>query len=266
MADDDIKSRYVNGQANLGGYLAGDYYKADAQVQLLTCDGPAKNASEAKQAVARLAAAIALCDEWWPLLDRQTKLRELINRPFWSKCWLDAELAIRTGKEERRRALEAYVNRAIEIEQVTVPLVENNRELSFLADEAAWRRAEAELLLTGSDASDSAASSRRKNLLQSQARGAKTAYQARWTRFQQGTVDLEMLYEDSNAWRKALAQLAKDRKETMAANRAHLDRMTSIQRLIVEAWRAGRRPDRDADAVAYYVAEAELLLAKSEQP
>jgi hypothetical protein len=93
---------------------------------------------------------------------------------------------------------------------------------------------------------------------------ARITYEALLEVHRQGQAgfDAEKVYLWSRRWMEAERDLSEKKADRAAAAEAHLDRMKDLRKLDVARYKAGQGTKAEALGADFYVAEAELWLAR----
>lgn len=101
-----------------------------------------------------------------------------------------------------------------------------------------------------------------KVLAQSRIDAASRAYASTLTRWKAGTTTLEQVVVWSHRWLVALRETPLKGAKLKAALAEHLARMKEVQTTVTDMVGSGVASAADADAMGYFVAEAELWAAR----
>jgi hypothetical protein len=268
---DEVAERAASGQVPAQDYLAAENYQAEAELlaagMLAT---PAARRPPWRPGITRLTTAQLVYDVYLnkiqearrgadPILppERAIAMMPLGRAIFWSGRWRDAQMDLDTDPAARRTAAQAYLKRQKELEEFAQSAVQSGKRPRVDLDEATFHRAEAEILLHSIDQIKPALETARVRL-----DAAKAVCEHLQDQFQQGRCATETLGEWSAHWRDAALALATTPAERMAAVQADLTRLREAHRVMAESVRAGRSPTYEQWNAEYYLALAELILAR----
>ena len=99
-------------------------------------------------------------------------------------------------------------------------------------------------------------------LMRNKLEAARTAFQKVWP---DGWRDVEVPYRWSLRWLEAERELANKAEDGIAAFQAHLERMRDMERVTKRLLQQRQIPIDQASAAEFYVAEAEVWLARAKE-
>jgi hypothetical protein len=254
--DGIIKWRVARSGGDVQSYLAGDFYRTDAEVQMLQLVAEAGAKESREPATVRLGAARLIYEIRWG------EQKYFDSVPFWSHRWLDAEIALATQEADRLTAVEAYLNRAKDVEQTAKDLKPDDSRRARELPAAMLERIEAQLHLDRAKAGGR--SEGRARVYNDWHEAARGAYEAQRTKYLSSGIGLDDLYEFSLAWRIAAVAVARTKVEKVIASEAHVARMEEWRKFVKQKCDEGRLPVRDRFATEYYKSDAEVLLSETQ--
>jgi hypothetical protein len=95
---------------------------------------------------------------------------------------------------------------------------------------------------------------------------ARTTYEATVAAYQAGHTDADAAYRWSCRWLEAERDVSDKKADRVAALEAHRDRMKALREIALARYKAGQASQADALGAGFYVAEAELWLARAKAP
>jgi hypothetical protein len=103
------------------------------------------------------------------------------------------------------------------------------------------------------------------DLLAARSDAARDAYQEALKLYQEGrSRDVDRIYRWSLRWLEAEREMRSAKADQVAAARAHDKRMRQLEDLIKTRFRVGAAASVELPEVAYYRAEADILLARAQ--
>lgn len=212
--------------------------------------------------MARLATARLIYQDWRnrpPYPDIfQGRLKSPDPAYYWSRRWLEAELAVASKRTDGVAAVEGYRERAQEVEKLVKDAVRAEKASLESVAEATFYRADAELLLATwkADARDDKAE-------EAAAKIRLDAAKATYESFAKEFRSIEQMYMWSNRWREAALATASTHAERVAASEAHLARMKELQKSMKKLAKASRVPAWYVWATDFYCADAQILCSEA---
>jgi hypothetical protein len=258
--DDVIKARVAGARSGVSSYLAGDFYRFDANCLLLDSAEPANEATAQETRLRRVAAALLIYYDWWQALGSRKPPFHFEDAVRWSRRWWNVEMKELGSADDRLKSSELYLERAKELEKMAHDFGEK-LDAQYL-QEAIHDRLDAQLRvaeiknLKGQDAKE------RLQDLKARVEAAKAAYTAAWTELTNGRGRVEDLYLYSMAWRTAIIEMTPTQQAKMIASKSHLSRMKELDNFIQPIYAAGRVSIGDSLATKYYRVDAEILLGE----
>lgn len=253
--DADIKARVAKGEAGLESYLAGDYYRGDAEITVQREMGKQVGSLKTSRD-RRLAAAQLLYDSWHHNSDVRQKERSMAGILYWSRRILEHETEKATDSKPRSAALMSFLQRTKEIEAF-VERIDESPPPTYVYE---LRRDAARADLMAQEGSRDRDQKKCAERADEWLKRAKQVYAADWdwTTRTQNTLYLESLYDESCEWRVAALTQARDQKERIAVNEQHLNRLQELALLV----QSQKSSSLDLWATTFYVLQARLWLAE----
>jgi len=118
------------------------------------------------------------------------------------------------------------------------------------------------LVLALSIAAPAIAGPSQADLVKSRTDAAAKVYASSLAKWKAGTGTVDQIAAWSVRWLGALREAPLRGAKLKTALAEHLARMTDLEKAVVDAVNAGTASPVDAEAVAYYLAEAELWVAR----
>jgi hypothetical protein len=260
-----IMTRVRASRAGVESYLAAGFYRTDAEWLVLEANGRAASQTGLDTASTRMATAMLVYTRQWGTLDMVREGGIVFSSAFsWSRCWVDAEMALCRRKTDRIAALKGELNRVKELEKFIKSLRDGDEFWTKVSYEGSFYRADAELRVLRAEGGENAERGRSK-LIKMRLDAAKAAYEAEWKGFLDGVGFVEDVYEFSAAWRMAAMATATAKVEKIAITKGHLTRMRQLEKTVNEWFGAGKVGVRDQLAAEYYRAEAEMLSLEAKE-
>jgi hypothetical protein len=264
-----VRERTASGRYWLDDYLGVDNYCAEAEVMLAKeTRGPLYLPMPSQAPEIRLATARLIFEAWrrapvYPETSGGT-LKNTETAFCWSRRWLEAQTALASSSEMVAAAESAYLERSRELENLVKGAVQAGKASRKELDEAAFWRAEAELLVSAQRSKGEQSTPARLEAEKTRLDAAKAVCEA----CLKESHESEEICKWSNLWRKAMIGPTAGKAERVRAAAGHLDRIKSLKNTLEQAHRAGRVPQRQLWEIAYFEADAEILLveAKTEKP
>jgi hypothetical protein len=256
-----VLQRTASGGYWLDAYLGGEHYCAEAEIFAAEVKaGPLAWPTTVDAALTRLATARLIYEAW----RNQTPYPELFGGRlkntdvafYWSRRWLDAQTALGTDRDSLLTAAEDYLKRSRELEKLIKEADKAGKTSADSVCEASYWRSDAEVIL--SERQPDRTDEQIRRAARARLDAAKIAYDV----FSRGHHSIDSVCEWSNRWRKAAMATAGSKEEQRATAQAHLARVRELRKLLEDAYRVGRVPERDLWVADYYLAEAELLLSQ----
>ncbi len=195
----------------------------------------------------------------------------------WSVRWLNAELDMSNKRDDQIAVLEEHIKRMKELQKKVsamtpdlLPMSSNSAAVFYLAEAEIWLVNKKENLPQFHQKADAG---ERQKMLKARLDAAKEAFTGAWEwlgalirlgggieKIQKRRIFLEV-YPWSVRWLNAQRDMSDKRDDHIAASEEHIKRIKELQKR-VDAMTPNLLPEWANSAAAWYVAEAELCLAK----
>ena len=176
-----------------------------------------------------------------------------------SQDWATAAIEIARDKRGRLEAAKMYLQRAEQIEKVTLRSFPEKPPLQPVW-EAAFFCADAELLVNRNQAGTDS-TKRDRSLREARRNAASGVYEFVWKNVLEAHGSFERLYQWSTRLRCASLDLVANNAERLNAVAAHRARMADLKKWV---YSSDRHRSIDVEqATEFYCAEAEILFAKA---
>jgi hypothetical protein len=248
-------------QPDIGAYLAGQYYLADAALVLLLARQSRSGPEVRRAKLARLVPAMLMYTEWWQHLDDDMKLRRLEWISDWSVTCFHADDDLASTKDEHVQACKAYIERCKQL--VSSNAIYAADPLRCYYEAALGQLADAQLKLLRLQTDGDIDRRQATELKQRRLEAAQRAYEGLQREFGERLSHLDELYCYSARWREWQAD-SEDNKTQIAASIAHVNRMHAMRLAADSDFQRGALANAEWHATQYYEAEAKLLLADAQ--